>query len=66
MLIHDIYDNDISYLQKYSNWFNWTATRLCLLLNNRKQIEVKQLPNDEDWEFVFVDAGDGKKVMSVF
>lgn len=30
------------------------------------KIKVVKLPNDNDWEFVFIDAGDGVKQMAVF
>jgi len=30
------------------------------------KIPVNVLENDQDYEFVFVDAGDGKKQMAVF
>lgn len=33
---------------------------------NIKKIPVKKLKNDNDWEFVFVDAGNGRKRMAVF
>lgn len=29
-------------------------------------IEVEQLPSEENWEFVFVNAGNGVKQMAVF
>jgi len=29
-------------------------------------ITVQFLPSEEDWEFVFIDAGNGKKQMAVF
>lgn len=29
-------------------------------------IPVNVLDNDEDWQFTFVDAGNGKKQMAVF
>lgn len=31
-----------------------------------KLIQVQVLPNDQDWQFTFVDAGNGKKQMAVF
>lgn len=29
-------------------------------------IPVVEAPNENDWEFVFINAGDGKKQMAVF
>jgi len=52
----------------YEDWQFWLNRMQSSLmgLSLIPRIKIVKEPNDEDWEFVFVDAGNGKKQMAVF
>ena len=51
---------------RYIAVLHMLETRIRQIDRTRKVIEVKQEPGDENWEYVFIDAGNGKKQMAVF
>lgn len=67
MKYFDIKPEPRTRLAEWHRWCNWTVVRLhqCMFMVD-KRIKVVVADNDEDWEFVFIDKGNGVKGMAVF
>lgn len=54
-----------TYLDEYNRFMNWQIVQLRKMLAKDKPIPVS-VDNEQDYEFVFIDHGNGVKKMAVF